>query len=147
MTTVAEPPHDIVLTHEAQPDANTIRTFKQGVDDFNFAAVGPDGYASVWIIGRDRAGSVQAGLYAQAAWTWLFLDWLWVAEAHRGHGVGTRLLLRAEAAARDRGCCGVYLNTFSFQAPAFYERHSYREFGRLQGMPPGHDRIWLGKML
>ena len=44
-----------------------------------------------------------------------------------------------------RGCAGVRLDTTSFQAPDFYKRHGYTEFGRIDGYPPGHARIWLMK--
>jgi GNAT superfamily N-acetyltransferase len=147
MDIAAEPSHHLILTEEAHPDSDTIRAFKQGVDEFNFAAVGPDSYLPIWIIGRDPSGTVHAGMHAHIAWSWLFLDWLWVAAAYRGHGLGAQFLLRAEAMARDHGCAGVYLNTFSFQAPGFYLRHGYQEIGRLEGMPPGHDRIWFSKRL
>ncbi|MBX6746810.1 MAG: GNAT family N-acetyltransferase, partial [Acetobacteraceae bacterium] len=29
----------------------------------------------------------------------------------------------------------------------FWTRHGYVEFGRLDGMPPGHSRIWFRKQL
>lgn len=88
---------------------------------------------------------MQAGLYGNTYWQWLFVEYLWIADAHRGSGLGARLLDQAEVAARDRGCIGACVNTMSFQAPAFYERHGYREFGRLHDVPPGHARIWLAK--
>jgi len=147
MDIAAEPSRGLTLAEEADPASETIRAFKQGVDEFNFAAVGPDGYAPIWIIGRDHSGAVQAGAHGHISWTWLFLDWLWVAAAHRGNGLGAQLLLRTEALAHAHGCSEVYLNTFSFQAPGFYLRHGYREIGRLVGVPPGHDRIWFSKRL
>jgi len=79
------------------------------------------------------------------AYEWVFVRWLWVAEPFRNKGIGSRLLERAEALARESGCRGVYLDTFTFQAPKFYERHGYREFGRLDDFPSGHSRIWLAK--
>jgi hypothetical protein len=42
---------------------------------------------------------------------------------------------------------GAYLYTFSFQAPHFYRRRGYEEFGRIDGLPPGHTCIWLKKSL
>ena len=81
------------------------------------------------------------------AFEWLFVNWLWVAEAYRGTGIGSRLLLGAEEAARDQHCRDAYLDTFTFQAPKFYERHGYREFGRLDDFPPGHSRIFFTKRL
>jgi GNAT superfamily N-acetyltransferase len=72
---------------------------------------------------------------------------LWVAEPYRKQGVGSRLLSQAEGAGRENGCRGAYVDTFAFQAPLFYPRHGYREFGRLSDFPPGHARIWLSKAL
>jgi GNAT superfamily N-acetyltransferase len=65
----------------------------------------------------------------------------------RGRGVGGELLDRAEAIARARGCTDAYTDTFDFQAPGFWIRHGYEEFGRLEGMPPGHSRVWFRKKL
>ena len=81
------------------------------------------------------------------AFEWLFVNWLWVADSYRKHGVGSQLMGGAEAAARAQGCRAAYLDTFTFQAPKFYERLGYREFGRLNDFPPGHARIWFSKAL
>jgi GNAT superfamily N-acetyltransferase len=62
-------------------------------------------------------------------------------------GLGTDLLSRAEAVARARGCTDAYTDTFSFQAPGFWRRNGWIEAGRLDGMPPGHSRIWYRKTL
>ena len=96
-------------------------------------------------VGRDAAGTVQSGLRYIAALEWLFVNWLWVAAPYRRTGEGSRLLLAAETDAREAGCRGVYLDTFSFQAPKFYEKLGFREFGRIADFPEGHSRIWLMK--
>jgi GNAT superfamily N-acetyltransferase len=90
---------------------------------------------------------VKGGLLGLTYWNWMFIDWLWMAPDVRGHGVGGDLLDRAEAIARARGCTDAYTDTFDFQAPTFWIRHGYEEFGRLDGMPPGHSRIWFRKKL
>jgi len=100
-----------------------------------------------WIFGRDSDGAAQAGVRYLLVFDWLFVHWLWVAETYRRQGVGSRLLMSAEDAARAKGCQGAYLDTFTFQAPKFYKRHGYREFGRLENFPPGHSRIWFAKRL
>jgi GNAT superfamily N-acetyltransferase len=137
----------LVLSQEREPDESTVRALKSGVDAYNLAAAGPDNYEPVWIIARDDAGRVQGGLYGHTSWGWLFIDWLWIDEKYRGQGLGSKLLRAAEAIARERGCEGVYLNTYTYQAPGFYERQGYSEFGRLEGMPPGHARVWFKKSL
>ncbi len=75
------------------------------------------------------------------------MHWLWVAEPYRKRGTGSALLSKAEMAARERGCRGVYLDTFTFQAPDFYARNGYSEFGRLDDFPKGYSRIWFAKRL
>jgi GNAT superfamily N-acetyltransferase len=90
---------------------------------------------------------VKGGLLGLTYWNWLFIDWLWLAREMRGKGLGTELLGRAEALARERGCTDAYTDTFSFQAPHFWLRNGWEEAGRLDGMPPGHSRIWYRKKL
>jgi hypothetical protein len=45
------------------------------------------------------------------------------------------------------GAADVSLDSFTFQAPDFYRKLGYREFGRLAGFPAGHDRVFLTKAL
>jgi ribosomal protein S18 acetylase RimI-like enzyme len=57
------------------------------------------------------------------------------------------LMREAEAVARENGCTGIWLDTFSFQAPGFYEKLGYTVFGTLADYPPGHSRFFLHKTL
>jgi GNAT superfamily N-acetyltransferase len=76
---------------------------------------------------------------------------LWVAEAVRGHGLGTWIMAEAEAIARSRSCHGAWLDTSSAEAERFYVRLGYRPFGILQNepgdQPQGHRRFFLAKRL
>jgi predicted N-acetyltransferase YhbS len=65
----------------------------------------------------------------------------------RGMGCGSQLLALAEEKACEQGAKNAYLDTFSFQAPAFYEKHGYEVFGELPDFPPGHQRFFLKKEL
>jgi GNAT superfamily N-acetyltransferase len=53
----------------------------------------------------------------------------------RGAGLGARLLEEFEAEARSRGCRRVFVTSFTFQAPGFYERHGYREIFPWEAVP------------
>jgi len=94
---------------------------------------------------RDTTGKLMAGLAGMIYYQWLFIDLLWVAEQIRGQGHGKTLLDLAEAEARSRGCQQVWLDTFSFQAPGFYEKSGYTLFGELSDYPPGHRRCFFRK--
>ena len=78
---------------------------------------------------------------------WLDLSSLWVAEPFRGQGYGARLLRAAEDEARMQGCHGVFLTTFSFQAPGFYEKFGYEAVANIPEYPRGHSYHVLKKLL
>jgi GNAT superfamily N-acetyltransferase len=75
------------------------------------------------------------------------VDTIWISEFARRQRHGSRLLEAAEAYARERGCIGVCLDTFSFQARPFYERNGYTVFATQEDNPPGHARRFLEKRL
>lgn len=136
----------VVVNVEISPDEATQRLIDEGLDDYIFERVGyPDNGNDLWVIARDTGGTVQGGLKARTWYSWMFIDWLWVSLKSRGSGIGSTLLDRAEVSARERGCIGAYVDTFSFQAPDFYAKKGYLEFGRIENLPPGHACIWLKK--
>lgn len=81
---------------------------------------------------RDEAGELLGGVAATRDLDCVTVDYLFVAPAARGRGLGAALLARAEAEARRQGARRVILNTFSFQAPGFYDRQGYRRFGGVE---------------
>ncbi len=133
---------DVIPTAE-----DPFAVLRQILGDYNIGRAEPRQKVPLWIFVRDPAGTVQGGLLGQTYWSWCSIDILAVAEPYRGQGIGSRLLGRAEEIARARGCIGIKLDTVSFQAPDFYRRLGYAEFGRIADFPPGHTRIWLMKRL
>lgn len=97
--------------------------------------------------GLMRDGSVDGGLLARIVWDWMYVEILSVPSAIRRMGHGRRLMARAEAEARDQGCRGVWVDTFTFQAPGFYERLGYELFGELPDHPVGQARRFYRKLL
>ena len=116
-----------------------------GLGGYNTAVHGPLPRRPLWLLLKDAAGELRAGAKCDLAWDWLYLDWLWVEEALRRQGCGTRLLAEAEAIARAEGCRGMHLHTWSFQAPDFYPRHGFTCAGQVADMPPGAARFWFTK--
>ena len=97
---------------------------------------------------RDEQGNRVGGI---SGWTWgvaAGIGMVWVHPDHRGAGVGSRLLADFEAEAKKRGCTHVFVTSFTFQAPGFYERHGYREIFRWDGVPTaGEADVHLRKDL
>jgi GNAT superfamily N-acetyltransferase len=83
------------------------------------------------LIARDPSGNVVGGLIAVTQFSWLKIEILSVLEAVRRQGIGARLLSAAESEARSRGCCYAFLDTMSYQAPAFYEKLGYSVAGKI----------------
>ena len=87
------------------------------------------------------------GSSGYTAWGWLYVQWLWVAEARRGEGLSGRMLAVAEEEARTRGCHAAYIDTFSSVALKTYQRVGYVPFGALDDFPRGRVRTFLQKQL
>jgi GNAT superfamily N-acetyltransferase len=122
------------------------REIVKGIREYNDAAVGNLDYRPLTVTVRVR-GKIVGGLLGETFFGWMFVRLLWVSERYRGKGWGSSLMQTAEAEARNRGVRNVYLDSFSFQAPKFYAKLGYREFGRLKEFPAGYDRVWLTKAL
>jgi GNAT superfamily N-acetyltransferase len=122
------------------------RAIVKGLRDYNVATAGKFDHRPLTVTVRER-GKIVGGLAGETFWGWMFVSLLWVSDAHRGHGYGSALMDTAEKEARSRGVHNVYLDTFSFQAPGFYQKLGYREFARLDEFPAGQRRIWMTKAL
>ena len=114
---------------------------------FNNGVVGEDGHCPLNLVEYDADGNIIAGLLGGTYWGWMYVDILWVHESHRGKGIGSRLLLVAEREAVRRGCHHVHLDTMSWQAPAFYQKHGYEIIGVLPDIPSGNQKYLLMKAL
>ncbi|MDB5372418.1 MAG: family N-acetyltransferase [Belnapia sp.] len=137
----------IDISEDDYPEMEAVAAIQRGLHAYNQEMGGPYDREPVTVLARDAEGAVRGGLLGLTYWNWLFIDWLWLAPEQRGKGLGGQLLGRAEAIARGRNCTDAYTDTFSFQAPGFWSRLGYEEFGRLEGMPPGHARLWFRKRL
>ena len=140
------PSPTLTISRGPASDADLL-TLHEGLLAHNRARVGDPGYSPLHVMLRGEDGEVRGGLAGDVYFGWLFVRSLWVAEEHRGGGYGERLLREAEDEARSRGCHAVWLDSFSFQAPGFYRRLGFQEFGRLDDYPAGHARHFLWKSL
>jgi GNAT superfamily N-acetyltransferase len=151
MTQTGADEDNFIVAPEAEPDETTQIILMSGLASYNEAQVGPDPVRQpenhVCIVARDHEGRVRGGLQGVAVGAWLAIDLVWVEEAFRSRGLGSRLLAEAEDEGRRRGCKWSILATFDYQAPNFYSRRAYVEYARMEDFPYGHTRFQLRKAL
>ena len=137
-----------VMSVGSVADASLLAELERGlIEHAREAGIGPPGKRPLTVALRDDRGTLIGGLIGETSWGWLFVKLLWVAKGCRGSGHGVALLGRAEREAIDRGCHGVYLDTFDFQARGFYEKLGYQVFGSIPNYPGNHSRFYLAKVL
>jgi GNAT superfamily N-acetyltransferase len=97
------------------------------LDAFNAAAMASAGEQRELTVRIDDDHGLAAGI---SGWTWGLaagIAMTWTRADVRGAGLGADLLESFEAEAARRSVRHVYVTSFTFQAPAFYERHGYVE--------------------
>jgi len=123
------------------------RAVVNGLTAYNRSKIGPRRYKQLAVTVRDDDGGIVGGVTGILWGEWLFIELLWIDERFRGHDYGTKLLDALGAKAKSLGATNVYVDTMSFQAPEFYRKLGFRDFGRLEGFLDDHTRYWLTKPL
>jgi GNAT superfamily N-acetyltransferase len=135
-----------VVTERSNPAAVS-RALWNGLLRFNSKQAGPLRYRRTVIGVRDGKGRLLGGLILQSYWRESYIELLWLSARARAAGFGSKLIEEAERRAQRLGSRLVHLNTYSFQAPGFYEKQGYRRFGRISGSPRGESRYFYVKRL
>lgn len=119
----------------------------QGLLEYNAARIEDKNPRDLGVYLEDADGENIGGLIGKTHGNWLFVKYLWVREDRRGESIGSGLLKQAEDTAKERGCKYVFLDTFSFQAPAFYEKYGYENVFTLEEYPLTGKRYYFSKTL
>jgi len=139
------PPYTITVDDD--PRDEDVQVLRDGRTAHALPTTQVPGFTPVAVFARDPTGTVVGGIFAIVNWNWLHVALVWVADSLRGTGVGRELLARIEDVGRSRGCTHAHLDTFSYQARPFYERHGYELFATLEDYPPGQQRFFMRKKL
>ncbi len=130
------------------PDDTSQTVIGKGLGDYNIQQVGYRDGKALAVLARDPiSGQTLGGMLGRTSLGVLFLDLVFLPKELRGQDLGSRMLCMAEEEAVRRGCQAAVLYTITFQAPGFYERHGWREFGRIPCDPPGTARVFMTKTL
>ncbi|WP_133680209.1 GNAT family N-acetyltransferase [Paludibacterium purpuratum] len=140
---------DVVLTLAADADEDARRLISDRLDAFNVEETGiADNQPLDVLVSDPVSGQCLGGLVGRTSLGVLFVNYVYLPESLRGQGLGGgRLLAIAESEACRRGCREALLFTMEIQAPGFYLKQGYREFGRIECQPAGNARVFLRKTL
>jgi GNAT superfamily N-acetyltransferase len=135
------------ITSEPMASEAEAQHVRDGLNLYNVSRTGQDYWRPVKLFVRDASGLIRGGLLGDIWGGWLEIKILWLEESLRGSGLGRSLMDTAEDEARAAGCRYARLDSHSFQAPDFYKKLGYEEFGRLKDSPLGHEQVFLWKRL
>src|SRR5215467_5939687 len=136
---------DITPT-SVDPTPNEVQYLEDRIFEFNSSTTGiADGESLAFFVREhDR---IVAGICGNTWGGTCELRQFWVEGSRRHRGLGTKLFDAAEQEARRRGCTQIVLMTFSFQAPAFYERQGFEVIATIDNHPQGHRNMLMRKRL
>ncbi|MCL4266565.1 MAG: GNAT family N-acetyltransferase [Anaerolineae bacterium] len=139
--------HELQLTVETNPFPPMLQFLEDQINQYNISETGFDDYQPLAIFVPDSQNQLIAGI---SGYTWggcCEIAFLWVHPDYQHRGYGRHLLQTAEREAVSRGCQVIVLNSYSFQAPGFYQQSGYSISGIDEDCPPGHRRYHLQKWL
>ncbi|MEA2739736.1 MAG: hypothetical protein QOH05_3043 [Acetobacteraceae bacterium] len=140
--------NDPVLTLTDQPSDSDAHVIQTGLADYNAQKTGYRDWRPVAALLRDpNTGETLGGMIGRTSYGLLFIDLVYLPETLRGQDIGRKLLDMMEQEGARRGCQSAFLFTITYQAPGFYERHGWTEFGRIPCDPPGTARVFMTKTL
>jgi catechol 2,3-dioxygenase-like lactoylglutathione lyase family enzyme len=132
---------------EPQPSAQDMQALGHGLTEHALPTTETAGFEPIGVFARSAEGTIVGGVTAFVNWNWLHITLVWVAAPLRGTGLGHRLVTTIEEIGVRRGCAHAHLDTFSYQARPFYERHGYTVFATLDDYPTGQRRFFMRKAL
>jgi len=136
------------LTLTDTPDEQVYKVIWAKIMEFNIAGSGgPNNYRPLVVVISDPVTQEPlGGLWGWTAYTFMHVSLLYIPEEMRTSGLGRQIMKMAEEEALERECKAAWLDTFSFQARAFYEKLGFEVFGQIEDYPPGHSRYFLKKV-
>lgn len=95
----------------------------------------------------DGEGNITGGCIAGVSgWDALHVDEIWVDKAHRGLGLGSRLLSELEREAAALGARTALLTACDWQT-ALFKRNGYAVCAEIDDCPAGHSLVYMQKRL
>lgn len=130
-----------------EPKAEDKKVMKEGMLAYHASKGHPRKTETYSVTLKDDKDVVKGMVIVSFLWNGMHIDSLWVDEAARGLGWGAKLMRIVEEEAIKRGCSIAYTDTFTWQAPGFYEKLGYELYGKLDNFPKGNSLSYYQKKL
>jgi N-acetylglutamate synthase-like GNAT family acetyltransferase len=137
--------NSIEYSIENNPDASDDKIIRDGVVDFNKQSINEKAtYFSVFA--KDDTQIIGGALIWEISDA-LYINELWCNEKYRKQGVGTKIITMIDDAAKNKGLSKIFVDTYEFQARAFYEKHGFYCIGTIPKYLKNYDRFFMRKDL
>lgn len=130
-----------------EPTHQEVQFLDDMIYEYNKAQTNRDNGKSFAELIYDTGNNIIAGI---TGWTWANaceITLFWVKDNYRGKGYGQLLLQAAEATAIKEKCTTIFLRTYDFQAPGFYQKYGYKVVLEIKDFPLGYSTFCLIKKL
>lgn len=137
----------ITYSFTSAPTRDQLEVVDRVLDEFNMGHEALRDVQRLSVFAEDDQRKIIGGAVGRTWGACCELQQLVVREEYRNRGIGRQLLQRFEGEAAVRGCTLVYLDTFSFQAPQFYQQHGYHVALETPGFTGGVFKYTMQKLL
>ncbi|HAS8442454.1 TPA: GNAT family N-acetyltransferase [Vibrio vulnificus] len=123
-------------------------TIRQGIRAYNAQHL-PDGEVKkIGCFVRNKEGNLVGGLTGDLFTNSVFVEFLWLDEHYRQHGLGSQLMQCLEHEVKPQGVTDICLDTYSFQALDFYLKLGFEQVGQYSDYPAkGINKYFLQKVI
>ena len=128
---------------ENDPDISDNKVIRDGIVNFNSHIINEK--ATHFSVFAKEGAQIIGGALIWEHSDALYIDVLWCNEKYRNQGVGTKIITLINGAAKNKGLCKIFVDTYKFQAQDFYKKQGFYCIGIVSEYLLGHDRIFMRK--
>lgn len=142
-------PERLIFNVHSKLDEKDVKLLADGLNTHSAGLGIQTSIADFGVFAYDKAKVVKGGIAVQTGWALSYIKLLWVSQDFRRQGLGRMLVLKAEEISLERGCHTMAVDTFNYQAPHFYPKLGFQEFGRISGLGDNRTltRLWFTKRI
>lgn len=133
----------ITYSIENTPDPSDDKIIRNGMIDFNTHII-QEKSSHFSVFAKEGAQIIGGALIWEHSDA-LYIDALWCNEQYRKKGIGTKIITMIDDVAKTKGLPKIFVDTYEFQAQAFYEKNGFYCIGTIPKYLKEYDRIFMRK--